>query len=158
MCREGRVGEHCFQQLVLELTTPLESYRSTLPVYGVFGHLEYTGTALWIDPIRSLSVALLTSRLPPDRRGDVQRLLNALADMLRATAHTRAAPDSASRMASPPVFATLVALVRTDAVVLWTAHFAELRACRSDLSPIRQEIGRTAGVRSTSSRIRQLCV
>jgi serine-type D-Ala-D-Ala carboxypeptidase len=31
-----------------------------------FGHLGYTGTSLWIDPARQLSVALLTNRTWPD--------------------------------------------------------------------------------------------
>jgi len=33
---------------------------------GSFGHLGYTGTSLWIDPTRDLSVALLTNRTWPD--------------------------------------------------------------------------------------------
>jgi CubicO group peptidase (beta-lactamase class C family) len=32
-----------------------------------FGHLGYTGTSLWIDPDRQLSVTLLTNRTWPDR-------------------------------------------------------------------------------------------
>ncbi len=32
-----------------------------------FGHLGYTGTSLWIDPERHLSVTLLTNRTWPDR-------------------------------------------------------------------------------------------
>ena len=31
-----------------------------------FGHLGYTGTSLWIDPVRGLSVTLLTNRTWPD--------------------------------------------------------------------------------------------
>jgi serine-type D-Ala-D-Ala carboxypeptidase len=31
-----------------------------------FGHLGYTGTSLWIDPMRQLSVTLLTNRTWPD--------------------------------------------------------------------------------------------
>src|SRR5262249_9840934 len=31
-----------------------------------FGHLGYTGTSLWIDPERALSVTLLTNRTWPD--------------------------------------------------------------------------------------------
>ena len=33
---------------------------------GSFGHLGYTGTSLWIDPQRQLSIALLTNRTWPD--------------------------------------------------------------------------------------------
>ncbi len=32
-----------------------------------FGHLGYTGTSLWIDPDRRLSITLLTNRTWPDR-------------------------------------------------------------------------------------------
>jgi CubicO group peptidase (beta-lactamase class C family) len=32
-----------------------------------YGHLGYTGTSLWIDPERRLSVTLLTNRTWPDR-------------------------------------------------------------------------------------------
>jgi CubicO group peptidase (beta-lactamase class C family) len=33
---------------------------------GSFGHLGYTGTSLWIDPARRLSITLLTNRTWPD--------------------------------------------------------------------------------------------
>ena len=33
-----------------------------------FGHLGYTGTSLWIDPSRALSVTLLTNRTWPDNK------------------------------------------------------------------------------------------
>ena len=33
---------------------------------GSYGHLGYTGTSLWIDPVRQLSVTLLTNRTWPD--------------------------------------------------------------------------------------------
>jgi serine-type D-Ala-D-Ala carboxypeptidase len=33
---------------------------------AAFGHLGYTGTSLWIDPVRQLSVTLLTNRTWPD--------------------------------------------------------------------------------------------
>jgi CubicO group peptidase (beta-lactamase class C family) len=33
-----------------------------------FGHLGYTGTSLWIDRERQLSIALLTNRTWPDCR------------------------------------------------------------------------------------------
>jgi len=33
-----------------------------------FGHLGYTGTSLWIDPDRKLSITLLTNRTWPDCR------------------------------------------------------------------------------------------
>ncbi len=38
-----------------------------------FGHLGFTGTSLWIDPERQLSVILLTNRTWPDRKSDAIR-------------------------------------------------------------------------------------
>ncbi len=35
-----------------------------------FGHLGFTGTSLWIDPERQLSVTLLTNRTWPDRKSE----------------------------------------------------------------------------------------
>jgi CubicO group peptidase (beta-lactamase class C family) len=40
-----------------------------------FGHLGFTGTSLWIDPERQLSVALLTNRTWPDRASQTIRQL-----------------------------------------------------------------------------------
>ncbi len=36
-----------------------------------FGHLGYTGTSLWCDPERQLSVTLLTNRVWPDRSSEL---------------------------------------------------------------------------------------
>ncbi len=40
-----------------------------------FGHLGYTGTSLWIDPERQLSVTLLTNRTWPDRSSQLIKQL-----------------------------------------------------------------------------------
>jgi len=40
-----------------------------------FGHLGYTGTSLWIDPERRLSITLLTNRTWPDCANDAIRQL-----------------------------------------------------------------------------------
>ena len=40
-----------------------------------FGHLGYTGTSLWIDPDRHLSVTLLTNRTWPDRSSQLIKQL-----------------------------------------------------------------------------------
>jgi serine-type D-Ala-D-Ala carboxypeptidase len=42
---------------------------------GSFGHLGYTGTSLWIDPARQLSVVLLTNRTWPDCRNQAIKQL-----------------------------------------------------------------------------------
>jgi CubicO group peptidase (beta-lactamase class C family) len=56
-----------------------------------FGHLGYTGTSLWIDPERQLSVTLLTNRTWPDcRNRAIQEVRpefhNAVVEALEATA------------------------------------------------------------------------
>ena len=43
-----------------------------------FGHLGFTGTSLWIDPERQLSVTLLTNRTWPDRSSQAIRQLRPL--------------------------------------------------------------------------------
>jgi CubicO group peptidase (beta-lactamase class C family) len=35
-----------------------------------FGHLGFTGTSLWIDPLRELEVVLLSNRVYPNRRNE----------------------------------------------------------------------------------------
>lgn len=49
-------------------TTPSQSgkYLSA----RAYGHLGFTGTSLWIDPERQLSITLLTNRTWPDRRSE----------------------------------------------------------------------------------------
>jgi CubicO group peptidase (beta-lactamase class C family) len=45
-------------------STPSQSGKYFSP--GSYGHLGYTGTSLWIDPARQLSITLLTNRTWPD--------------------------------------------------------------------------------------------
>jgi CubicO group peptidase (beta-lactamase class C family) len=48
-----------------------------------FGHLGYTGTSLWIDPQRQLSVTLLTNRTWPDNRNQaIQQVRPAFHDAI----------------------------------------------------------------------------
>lgn len=43
-----------------------------------FGHLGYTGTSLWIDPVKELEVVLLSNRVHPTRRNEQIRLFRPL--------------------------------------------------------------------------------
>ncbi len=48
-----------------------------------FGHLGYTGTSLWIDPDKQLSVTLLTNRTWPDRQSqEIKKLRPAVHDAI----------------------------------------------------------------------------
>ena len=50
-----------------------ESSAGSLFSSAAFGHLGFTGTSLWIDPSRKLSVTLLTNRTWPDRSSQLIR-------------------------------------------------------------------------------------
>jgi CubicO group peptidase (beta-lactamase class C family) len=43
-----------------------------------FGHLGYTGTSLWIDPVKELEVVLLSNRVHPARRNEQIRAFRPL--------------------------------------------------------------------------------
>ncbi len=43
-----------------------------------FGHLGFTGTSLWIDPLQKLEVALLTNRVHPNRKNESIRAFRPL--------------------------------------------------------------------------------
>jgi len=55
--------------------TPSRPYSSSGRLFSLvsFGHLGFTGTSLWIDPGRKLSVTLLTNRTWPDRASQLIR-------------------------------------------------------------------------------------
>lgn len=57
-----------------------------------FGHGGYTGTSLWIDPEAGLYIVLLSNRVHPNGRGDVQRLVRELGPLAR-DAMARAGPS-----------------------------------------------------------------
>ncbi len=56
-----------------------------------YGHLGFTGTALWIDPELDLFVILLSNRVHPDGDGDVSHLLRSV-DEIAIAARERALP------------------------------------------------------------------
>ena len=43
-----------------------------------FGHLGYTGTSLWVDPVKELEVVLLSNRVHPTRRNERIRMFRPL--------------------------------------------------------------------------------
>ena len=58
-----------------------------------YGHLGYTGTSLWIDPERNLSVTLLTNRTWPDCANQAikqirPRFHDAVAEALNQASHS----------------------------------------------------------------------
>jgi CubicO group peptidase (beta-lactamase class C family) len=57
-----------------------------------YGHTGFTGTSLWIDPPSGIAVAILTSRLHPDGRGDIMSLRRSISAILRSAIEAASAP------------------------------------------------------------------
>ena len=63
-----------------------------------FGHLGYTGTSLWIDPARQLSVTLLTNRTWPDCQNQaIKQVRPAFHDAILEALHIERLPRRSSR-------------------------------------------------------------
>ena len=67
-------GKKKLRGLGWELEAPFVSNRTGLPPVGAYGHLGYTGTALWLDPITDTYIIVLTNRVHPEGKGDVKAL------------------------------------------------------------------------------------
>ena len=57
-----------------DIEAPLSTNRDELFQVGAYGHLGYTGTSIWIDPVTETYVIVLTNRVYPDGKGDVKEL------------------------------------------------------------------------------------
>jgi CubicO group peptidase (beta-lactamase class C family) len=57
-----------------DIEAPLSTNRDELFPVGAYGHLGYTGTSIWIDPVTETYVIILTNRVYPDGKGDVKEL------------------------------------------------------------------------------------
>ena len=57
-----------------DIEAPLSTNRDELFPIGAYGHLGYTGTSIWIDPVTETYVIVLTNRVYPDGKGDVKEL------------------------------------------------------------------------------------
>jgi len=79
-------GKDEMRGLGWELEAPLVSNREFLFPAGAYGHLGYTGTALWIDPLTQTCVILLTNRVHPNGRGDVKELRAQVKEILAEAA------------------------------------------------------------------------
>jgi CubicO group peptidase (beta-lactamase class C family) len=64
-----------------DIDSPFSRPRGAVFPVGSYGHTGFTGTSLWIDPHSQTIVALFTSRLHPDGRGNVRDLRHRLATL-----------------------------------------------------------------------------
>ncbi|HYA12364.1 MAG TPA: serine hydrolase domain-containing protein [Thermodesulfovibrionales bacterium] len=67
-------GKAKLRGLGWDLDAPFSSNREQLFQVGSYGHLGYTGTAIWIDPVTQTYIILLTNRVHQDGGGDVKEL------------------------------------------------------------------------------------
>jgi uncharacterized protein YbbC (DUF1343 family)/CubicO group peptidase (beta-lactamase class C family) len=69
-----------------DIEPPFASNAKELFPVGAYGHLGYTGTSLWIDPVTDTFIIILTNRLHPDGGGDLKdmraAIRTAVSDML----------------------------------------------------------------------------
>ena len=98
-----------------------------------YGHTGFTGTSLWIDPMRKTAVIVLSSALYPDGKGDVRRLRREV-----ATVVARSVGAGGVVLAAPahaPAIATVGATgsVFTGIDVLERDAFRQLRGRRVGL-------------------------
>jgi uncharacterized protein YbbC (DUF1343 family) len=57
-----------------DIDAPFASNTEEIFPVGSYGHLGYTGTALWIDPVTETYIIVLTNRVHPAGGGDVKAL------------------------------------------------------------------------------------
>ena len=71
-------GKNRLRGLGWDLEAPFASNAKELPSVGSYGHLGYTGTALWIDSTTKTFNIILTNRVHPNGGGDVKALRSAV--------------------------------------------------------------------------------
>ncbi|MBS0344905.1 MAG: DUF1343 domain-containing protein [Proteobacteria bacterium] len=118
---------------------PLAANRAALPPFGAIGHLGYTGTGLWIDPLSGVYVVILSNRVHPDGGGDAAplraRVIEAVAASLPALPAERIAsayPELGERV-EPYISKAVPQPVKTGIDVLEADAFAPLRGLRIGL-------------------------
>jgi uncharacterized protein YbbC (DUF1343 family)/CubicO group peptidase (beta-lactamase class C family) len=67
-------GTNRLRGLGWDLDAPFASNVEEMFPVGSYGHLGYTGTELWIDPVTETYIILLTNRVHPAGGGDVKTL------------------------------------------------------------------------------------
>jgi uncharacterized protein YbbC (DUF1343 family) len=68
-----------------EIDSPFSSNRSGLPPAGSYGHIGFTGTSIFIDPVSKIYVIILTNQVHPDGRGDVRPLRSQISTFVGAS-------------------------------------------------------------------------
>ena len=132
-------GKGKLRGLGWNLAAPFVSNREQLLPVGSYGHLGYTGTMLWIDPVSQTYVIVLSNRVHPNGKGDADPLrrgiLAIVADALEPESDERilaARPALASyyQLATAHPEIRPAAKVATGLDVLEAENFAPLKGLR----------------------------
>ena len=132
-------GKGKLRGLGWNLAAPFVSNREQLLPVGSYGHLGYTGTMLWIDPVSKTYVIVLSNRVHPNGKGDADPLrrgiLAIVADALEPESDERilaARPALASyyQLATAHPEIRPAAKVATGLDVLEAENFAPLKGLR----------------------------
>ena len=132
-------GKGKLRGLGWNLAAPFVSNREQLLPVGSYGHLGYTGTMLWIDPVSKTYVIVLSNRVHPNGKGDADPLrrgiLAIVADALEPESDERilaARPALASyyQLATAHPEIRPAAKVATGLDVLEAENFASLKGLR----------------------------
>ncbi len=119
---------------------------------GSYGHLGYTGTALWIDPETKTYIIVLTNRLHAKGGGDVKALRSAIkevvADALRPSPGSLPQGSKHQMVSDPPKEKAIASVsLRTGIDVLADSGFSLLAGLRVGL--ITNHTGRDSSGRRT---------
>lgn len=108
-----------------DVESPYSSNRGDALSLRAIGHGGYTGTSLWIDPVKNLFVVVLSNRVHPDGHGAV----NALAGEIATIAGDAVEPEESAetRCGSPGE------PIETGIDVLQDEHFARLKGAHVGL-------------------------
>ena len=120
-------GKKEIRGLGWSLEAPFVSNRDELPPMGAYGHLGYTGTAIWIDPITDTYIIILTNRVYPDGRGDVKELRAQIKKVVSDSLGPLSVGEIGSRVA------ILRAKVMTGIDILTAENFSSLKGLRVGL-------------------------
>jgi uncharacterized protein YbbC (DUF1343 family)/CubicO group peptidase (beta-lactamase class C family) len=121
-----------------DLAAPLCVNREQLLPAGSYGHLGFTGTMLWIDPISQTYVIVLTNRTYPDGAGDSgplrREIMTLVSERLGALSEARVVEERPSLKSYCELAKhDAPAKVLSGADVLAADRFAELRGERVGL-------------------------
>lgn len=104
-------GSRWGRALGWDVDSTFASHRSALYSPRAFGHGGYTGTALWIDPVKDLFVLFLSNRVHPDGKGSVNPLVATIGGLAVDASEVKTGIDVLRAEAFAPLDGARVGLV-----------------------------------------------